>query len=55
MTIVTVLSDLGTGLGNFFDSIGPSLGGFIAIIGIVMAIVGMIGGITYMISHGMKG
>jgi len=55
MTIETVLTDLGTGLGNFFDSVGPSLGGFVAIIGIVIAIVGLIGGLTYMIMHGMKG
>jgi hypothetical protein len=53
--VSTVLTDLGTGLGNFFDSIGPSLGGFVAIIGIVLAIVGLIGGLTYMIMHGFKG
>jgi hypothetical protein len=55
MSINATLTDLGTGLGNFFDSIGPSLGGFIAIIGIVIAIVGLIGGLTYLVSHGMKG
>jgi hypothetical protein len=53
--VSTVLTDLGTGLGNFFDSIGPSLGGFVAIIGIVLAIVGLMGGLTYMIMHGFKG
>jgi len=53
--VSTVLTDLGAGLGSFFDSIGPSLGGFVAIIGIVLAIVSLIGGLTYMITHGFKG
>jgi len=41
-----VFTDLGTGVAGFFDNVGPGLAVFIAIIGIILAIVAMLASFT---------